>query len=82
MGYRSKEQRHVTILEVAKEGIGKSHLMYRAMLCYEQMVEDVATLLKLDLLQYNTIDKKYHTTQRGRDYLDMRQKFLCAPSVV
>jgi len=59
------------ILEVAKEGVLKTQIMYRANLSFAQLKEYLSLLLNLNLLEaLKTTEKTmYKTTHKGLRYL-------------
>lgn len=59
------------ILDVAREGVLKTQVMYRANLSFAQLNEYLSLLLDLDLLKTVNKSKKtlYKTTDRGLRYL-------------
>ncbi len=59
------------ILDVAREGVLKTQVMYRANLSFAQLNEYLSLLLDLDLLKTVSKSKKtlYKTTERGLRYL-------------
>lgn len=59
------------ILEVAREGVLKTQVMYRANLSFAQLNEYLSLLLDLDLLEVVKAPEKtiYKTTDKGLRYL-------------
>ncbi len=59
------------ILDVAREGVLKTQIMYRANLSFAQLNEYLRLLLDLDLLKVVETPKKtiYETTDKGLRYL-------------
>jgi predicted transcriptional regulator len=60
------------ILDVAKEGVLKTQIMYRANLSFAQLNDYLSLLVELKLLETITNDKKttYKTTKKGSKFLD------------
>jgi predicted transcriptional regulator len=61
------EMMHI-ILELAQQGILKTHIMYRANLSYEQLTKFLNILLTRHLLQED--DGQYVTTARGHEFVE------------
>jgi len=67
------------ILEVAKEGVLKTQIMYRANLSFAQLNEYLSLLLDLELLEAVKKPQKntYKTTDKGlrflQSYIDIRE---------
>jgi len=59
------------ILEIAREGVLKTRIMYRANLSFAQLNEYLSLLLDLNLLEAVKISEKtmYKTTDKGLRYL-------------
>jgi len=59
------------ILEIAREGVLKTQIMYRANLSFAQLNEYLSLLLDLNLLEAVKITEKtmYKTTDKGLRYL-------------
>ena len=59
------------MLEIAKKGALKTHIMYRANLSFAQLNEYLSFLLDTGLLEaYNESEKAlYKTTEKGLNYL-------------
>lgn len=60
------------ILDVAKEGVLKTQIMYRANLSFAQLNDYLALLLDLKLLKETTNDRKtiYRTTKKGTKFIE------------
>ena len=59
------------ILEIAREGVLKTHIMYRANLSFAQLNEYLSLLSDLNLLEAANTSKRtiYKTTEKGSRYL-------------
>ncbi len=71
MQYRSREDIVAAILDIAKDSVIRTRIMYRALLSYPQLVSYLNLLLDNNLLEHNTSDNTYRTTKRGIQFLDM-----------
>lgn len=70
MKYRSRTEIISEILELAKDsGSSKTRIMYGAYLSYSQLKEYLDVLLYNGMLSHNKGTNKYHTTQKGTDFL-------------
>ncbi len=64
------------ILETAREGRIKTHIMYKAKLSYSQINSYLQLLIEKGFLENNTIRRKrqivtvYRTTPKGVEYID------------
>lgn len=60
------------ILNVAKEGVLKTQIMYKANLSFAQLNDYLTLLLELNLLKAITNNKKttYKTTEKGTQFLE------------
>ena len=59
------------ILEIAREGVLKTHIMYKANLSFAQLNEYLSLLSDLNLLEAANTSKRtiYKTTEKGSRYL-------------
>lgn len=66
------------ILEIAKEGILKTQIMYRANLSFTQLNEYLKFMLKINLLEKKFRNDKeiYKTTEKGLDFLQRYQEII------
>lgn len=64
------------ILEIAKNGALKTHIMYRANLSFAQLDEYLSLLLETGLLEAVNRSEKalYKTTEKGLNYLQGHKK--------
>jgi predicted transcriptional regulator len=69
MKYRSRTEITSQILEAANEGITKTKIMYKAFLSYGQLKEYLTVLMANDMLEFISVESKYRTTAKGREYL-------------
>ncbi|MFZ0221211.1 MAG: winged helix-turn-helix domain-containing protein [Candidatus Nitrosopolaris sp.] len=67
MKYRSRSEIARSILEAAKadEGIGRTKLMYKSYLAYNQLKEYLETLQENGLIDYYVVKRFYKTTEKG-----------------
>jgi predicted transcriptional regulator len=63
------------ILEIAKDGAKKTRIMYLANLSYELFKKYLNFSMDKNFLEYNSIEKKYKTTNKGLDFLKNYYKF-------
>jgi len=63
---------------VARDGVLKTQIMYRANLSFAQLNEYLNLLVKIDLLKVARIDgrKIYKTTEKGLSYLERYREIL------
>ena len=71
MKYRSRTDIAAAILEISLEGAIKTKIMYKAFLSFPQLKEYLGVLMEKDLLKHDEKEQKYHTTEKGRQYLKM-----------
>lgn len=71
MQYRSRGDIAAAILEIARHGTIKTHIMYNAFLSYPQLREYLDLLMNNDMLEHDKVQKTYFTTAKGRQFLDM-----------
>ena len=71
MQYRSRADIAAAILKITKNGAIKTHIMYRAFLSYPQLREYLNLLVRIGSLDYDKVEKTYHTTPKGRQFLEM-----------
>jgi len=59
------------ILEIAKEGVLKTQIMYRANLSFTQLNDYLKFMLKINLIEKNVENGKeiYRATEKGTDFL-------------
>jgi len=79
MSVSKRRDRHDIVAEIlnhAKRGRIKTHIMYRAKLSYSQINEYLNLLIEKGFLENMTIKQKkqvitvYRTTEKGREFLD------------
>ncbi|UVS70621.1 winged helix-turn-helix domain-containing protein [Nitrososphaera viennensis] len=70
MRYRSRMDIASAILDVAKDGALKTAIMYKAYMSFPQLNEYLELLLSNGLLEYVPEQKMYHTTRKGKRFLD------------
>lgn len=76
---RSKHDIIAQMLDVAKMGVGKTDMMYKASLSFLQLNDYLELLLKNELLENTTIEKNrklktiYKLTDKGMEYLNAYQ---------
>ena len=72
MKHRSRSEIIGAILEAANGGgATKATIMYKAMLSYEYMKEDLLTLVQDDLMEYEQGMMTYRTTPKGMRVLQL-----------
>ena len=71
MKYRSRTDIAAAILEISLEGAIKTKIMYKAFLSFPQLKEYLAVLLEKGLLEHDTANQRYWTTDKGKQYLKM-----------
>jgi len=71
MKYRSRTDITAQILEAANGGVTKTKIMYKAFLSFPQLKEYLGVLVEKELLEHNTAEQKYRTTDKGKQYLKM-----------
>ena len=72
--YRSRTDIIHDILQCARStgnGARKTHLMFSAFLSSAQFKEYLTTLIDSDLLQYDSSNQKFRTTEKGFRYLKL-----------
>jgi predicted transcriptional regulator len=69
--YRSRTDIAAAILEISLEGAIKTKIMYKAFLSFPQLKEYLGVLVEKELLEHNTEEQKYRTTDKGKQYLKM-----------
>ncbi len=62
------------ILEVAKGKVTKTKIMYSAFLSYVQLKEYLPVLIENNLIEYLDGTNKFKTTEKGLNYLKMKNK--------
>ncbi|MEM2178774.1 MAG: winged helix-turn-helix domain-containing protein [Candidatus Methanomethylicaceae archaeon] len=63
------------ILEITKNGAKKIRIMYLSNLSHESLMNYLNFLLKKNFLEYNSIEKKYRTTDKGMEFLKKIYEF-------
>ena len=71
MKYRSRTDIAAAILQIAKNGAIKTHIMYKAFMSYPQLTEYLAMLQETDMLEFNQAQKVFVTTKTGEHFLHM-----------
>jgi predicted transcriptional regulator len=71
MMYRNRLEIISHILEAANGGITKNRMMYKALVSYAQMKENLTALTEKDLLRYNEDTRTFKTTEKGLRFLDL-----------
>src|SRR2546428_11622058 len=69
---RGKIEIMADVLSLSTAGIKKTHIMYRAILSYEQILHYLNQLLGKGLIAEDVADSAvvYRTTEKGRKFLD------------
>jgi predicted transcriptional regulator len=76
--YRSRNDIISELLTLALEGTTKTKLMYGAFLSYRQIQEYLPLLLENGFMVFDGTDQKYHTEQKGKDFLDTYKRIRLA----
>jgi predicted transcriptional regulator len=73
--------RHRTVLDIAAkvlsaaaEGATKSNLMYKSFLSYGQLMKYIDMCIENDLLAFDSQNRLFRTTEKGRLFLGAYQK--------
>ncbi len=59
------------ILEVAQDGALKTRIMYHGFLSFPQLKQYLELMIDSGLLEYSEVERKYHTTAKGRHFLKL-----------
>jgi predicted transcriptional regulator len=70
MKHRSRTNIIWEMLEAARLGESKTHIMYAAGLSFSQTVEYMEYLQHNDLLRYDSVTNKFWVTEKGLKFLD------------
>jgi predicted transcriptional regulator len=62
------------ILDAANGGTTKIKIMYKAMLSYNQLKEYLSILIENNLIEYNDVNKKFRTTEKGLNLLKIHNE--------
>jgi predicted transcriptional regulator len=73
--HRTKIEYIAEILIVALEGEQKTRVMYRVYTSYKQLKQILEELQQVELLMYNPYSKTYHTTNKGKRFLELYREF-------
>ncbi len=76
MKYRSRTDIVSQILEAANGGATKTKIMYKAFLSYAQLKEYLAILMANGLLDWNTTEGIYKTTDKGNRFLRLSSQMV------
>lgn len=77
MKYRYRDEIVATILDSAtkeEEGIRITKVMYSSFLSYTQVVNYLRYLSDNGLLEYDELNKRYKTTDKGFHFLEIHNK--------
>lgn len=74
MRNRSRNDLYWQILESARNGIGKTKIMYHAYLSYTQLKEYLIELEQRELIEFNPSNQIYKTTTKGLAFLQAYSK--------
>jgi predicted transcriptional regulator len=76
MRYRNRNEIISQILEGANDPIGitKTKLMYKAFLSHDPLKEYVKVLTQSDLLLYDSVTRRFKTTEKGLRFLNLYNK--------
>lgn len=64
----------LSILEITREPIKKTHILYRANINHQQLTKYLAMLEELGMIVEN--NNEYVITDKGRMFLDMFSKYV------
>jgi predicted transcriptional regulator len=66
------------IIGIAKKGVSKTHIMFRANLSFSQLNEYLEFLLNHDLIEVASEDGRmvYKPTEKGLEFMEMQQQVL------
>jgi predicted transcriptional regulator len=67
--YRGSIDIIADILRICKKGSRKTRTMYLANLSWTQLEKYLKLLINKKLLEYDSIEKKYRTTNKGLEFL-------------
>jgi predicted transcriptional regulator len=71
MKNRSRREIMVSMLESAKHGVKKTKIMYTSYLSSHQLNPYLELVIGNGLLKYDSMKKRYRTTERGLRLLDL-----------
>ena len=74
MNYRSRTEIISMILDAANGGTTEIKIMYKAMLSYNQLKEYLSILIENNLIEYNDVNKKFITTEKGLNLLKIHNE--------
>ena len=74
MKYRGRTEILGNILDAANGGATKTKIMYVAFLSYNQLKEYLSVLIENNLIEYLEGANKYKTTEKGLNYLKMKNE--------
>ena len=74
MNYRSRTEIISMILDAANGGTTKIKIMYKAMLSYNQLKAYLSILIENNLIEYNDVNKKFRTTEKGLNLLKIHNE--------
>ena len=74
MKYRNRTEIVGNILDAANGGATKTKIMYVAFLSYNQLKEYLSVLKENNLIEYNEGTQIYKTTEKGLNYLKMKNE--------
>jgi predicted transcriptional regulator len=69
--HRTKTEFIAEILNTALEGEQKTKIMYRVYTSYRQLKGTLEELQQVEMLAYNPYSKTYHTTAKGKHFLEL-----------
>jgi predicted transcriptional regulator len=81
--YRSKTDITAQILTAAKnKPLGKTKIMYSAMVSSQQMKEYLDELLRKELISYNEESRTYQTTEHVLEFIRLYEKIKSLGNVI
>lgn len=61
------------VLQIAKNGAIKTHIMYKAFMSYPQLTEYLTMLQETGMLEFDEAQKLFMTTAKGERFLNMHE---------
>jgi predicted transcriptional regulator len=71
MKNRSRADIVAAMLKIAMDGALKTHIMFAADISYPILRDYLTYLTELGLLEYQAEERHYHTTRKGRQFMNM-----------
>lgn len=74
MQNRQKDEMTRDILTVSNGGAMISHIMFKAYTSHAQAKSYLGELIENGLIEYDVLDRTYHTTTKGLEYLQAMER--------